>query len=225
MADANGAWRKQRSVWRSVAGGLLALTCFWIVDARTIGYGKERLSALDLIAKLRSGGYNLYVRHAATDWSQSDKISRHGDWTSCDPAKVRQLSDAGRQAARSVGQTLRRLGVRLGAVFASPYCRTLQTARLMSQRSAVATNDLMNLRSADFVGGRDAVVARARTLLAGLPARGVNDLFVAHGNLGRAAFGETLGEGDLLILKPGGKGSLQKIGVLTLSGLKGLIER
>ena len=53
-----------------------------------------------LIEKLKRGGYNLYVRHAATDWSQSDKIAVRGDWVSCDPKKVRQLSDAGRRDAR-----------------------------------------------------------------------------------------------------------------------------
>lgn len=178
-----------------------------------------------LIEKLRSGGYNLYVRHAATDWSQSDKINAHGDWVSCDPGEVRQLSEKGREDARELGAALRSLGIPLGQVFASPYCRTMDTARLISRQDVEATTDMMNLRSAAFVGGKEAVVARARERLSQLPAEGVNTLFAAHGNLGRAATGQNLAEGEVLIVAPRGNGAFDIEGTLTLADLKAWVGR
>ncbi|MGI9384096.1 MAG: histidine phosphatase family protein [Methyloligellaceae bacterium] len=175
-----------------------------------------------LIEKLKRGGYNLYVRHAATDWSQSDKISAYGDWVSCDPGKIRQLSEEGRRVARTMGAAFRALGIRLGQVFASPYCRTMETAQLMSGQDVEPTIDLMNLRSEAYVGGRDAVVARARRRLSRRPADGVNDLFAAHGNLGRAATGQSLSEGEILVVKPMGNGRFDIVGTLTPMRLKTL---
>lgn len=176
-----------------------------------------------LVGKLKSGGYNLYVRHAATDWSQSDRIRAHGDWTSCDPDRIRQLSDEGRRTARKVGAALQLLGIRLGRVFASPYCRTMETAKLMSGRAAEPTTDLLNLRAASFVGGGEAVVARARRLLSEPPEAGVNDLFVAHGNLGRAATDTGLAEGELLVVAPRGDGRFDAVGTLTPAALMALV--
>ena len=60
-----------------------------------------------IIDNLRDGGYNLYFRHVATDWSQSDDLQREGDWLSCDPARMRQLSAAGRADAIAIGHALR----------------------------------------------------------------------------------------------------------------------
>lgn len=176
-----------------------------------------------LIGKLKSGGYNLYVRHAATDWSQTDRIAAHGDWTSCDPDRIRQLSDEGRRDAREVGAALQSLGIRVGKIFASPYCRTMETAKLMSGQAAEPTTDLMNLRAAAFVGGGEAVVARARKLLSEPPETGVNDLFVAHGNLGRAAMGASLAEGEVLVVAPRGDGRFETVGTLTSAALLALV--
>ena len=178
-----------------------------------------------LIEKLRKGGYNLYIRHAATDWSQSDKIRQYGDWESCDPAKVRQLSQQGRHDARELGIAFRSLRIRLGRVFASPYCRTMDTARLISERDPIPTTDLMNLRAQEFVGGRDVIVARARRRLSQSPMPGVNDLFVAHGNLGRAAVGVSLGEGQVAVVAPRGDGRFDVLGTLDAATLSNMLHR
>lgn len=176
----------------------------------------------NLVEMLRGGGYNLYVRHAATDWSQNDKIDEAGDWTSCDPGKVRQLSGEGRRDARALGAAFRALDIRLGRVFASPYCRTMETARLISGKDATATEDLMNLRSAAYVGGRQAVVARARARLSQAPTDGVNDLFAAHGNLARAAIDRSPGEGEVLVIAPRGDGGFDVVGALTPDALEAI---
>jgi len=173
-----------------------------------------------LVQKLKGGGYNVYVRHAATDWSQSDAISDVGDTMSCDGGKVRQLSDKGREAARRTGKALKSLGIGFGKVFSSPYCRCVETARLMSGKEPEVTHDLMNLRSADFVGGREAVTERTRRRLSTPPGKGRNVLYAAHGNLGKAATGEYLGEGELLIVAPRGGGEFAIEGRLKLADLE-----
>ena len=142
-----------------------------------------------LVAALRGGGHVLYFRHAATDWAQNDQISQAGDWKSCDGGRMRQLSETGRTTAQLIGLALRTLAVPVGEVVSSEYCRTAETARLMGLGAVRTTTEIMNLRSQDFVGGRDAAVTRARALLARPPAPGTNRIMVGHGNLMRAATG------------------------------------
>ena len=175
-----------------------------------------------LVVKLKTGGYNFYARHAATDWSQSDKISTYEDLKSCNGTEVRQLSDAGRDQARRLGAALRKLTIPVARAFASPYCRTMETARLMTGLEVEVTDDIMNLRSARFLGGTDAVVARARARLSEATPPSVNVLFVAHGNLGRAATGQSLAEGEILVVDPQGNSKFEIVGRLQLEALEAL---
>lgn len=157
-----------------------------------------------LVQALRTGGYNLYFRHAETDWSQQDRVNNSGDWTSCEPSRIRQLSDAGRETARSVGRAIRALGIPVGEVLASPYCRTVETATLMDLGPVQPSTDIMNLRAAQYFGGREAIVKRARARLAAPPAPGSNTVLVAHGNVARAATQVYPGEGEGIVFLPGG---------------------
>lgn len=195
-----------------------------LIASHALAQTGQGVAKVDLVRKLQAGGLNIYVRHAATDWSQSDKISSLDDTSSCDGAKVRQLSDKGRAQARDTGSALKALGVPFGKVFSSPYCRSVETARLMTGKEPETTVDIMNLRSADFVGGRDAVVNRARRRLSQPPGVGLNGFYSAHGNLGKAATGEYLGEGELLIIQPNGNSNFDILGRLTLSDLKKLVR-
>ncbi|HEY0956287.1 MAG TPA: histidine phosphatase family protein [Roseateles sp.] len=75
---------------------------------------------------LRDGDIVLY-RHALAPGGGDPPGFQLGDCST-----QRQLSDAGRTQARRMGEALRqRLGrLRVGAVWSSPWCRTLDTARL-----------------------------------------------------------------------------------------------
>jgi len=183
---------------RSMILGLLALHFASGAGAQ----GDGPLSGEALLEALQGGGYNLYFRHAATEWSQGDQVRVAGDWTSCEPERMRQLSDAGRRTSKAVGEAMRTLGVPVGAVFASPYCRTVETARLLAVGPVQTTTDVMNLRSADYVGGRGTVIMRARARLAMSPEAGTNNIYVAHGNVARAATEVYPGEGECLVFRP-----------------------
>ena len=155
-----------------------------------------------LVEALRAGGHTIYFRHAATDWSQSDRVRAAGDWTSCDGAEMRQLSEAGRAAARRIGAAIRKLEIPVGRVLSSEYCRAAETARLMDLGHVEATRDIMNMRASGYMGGREAVVRRAQGVIATPPPEGTNTVIVGHGNLMRAATGTYASEGGSGIYAP-----------------------
>ena len=165
-----------------------------------------------LIEALRAGGYNLYFRHVATDWSQSDNVGKAGDWLNCDPSLMRQLSAAGRADAVAIGKAMRSLKIPVGAVLASPYCRTMETARLMEVGPVEASTAVMNLRASDYFGGRAAIIDSARWLLSTSPQAGVNRVIIAHGNVAREATPVYPSEGEGLVFKPEGDGRFTLIG-------------
>ena len=184
------------------------IACFVAVFSFTVpavpGLAQDRLSGRALVDALRQGGYVIYFRHAATDWSQKDQVTSVGDWLSCDPSRMRQLSDQGRAVARRIGDAIRRLNIPVGRVLSSEYCRTRQTAQLMGLGPVVPTQAIMNMLVADMVGGRQAVIERARRELGRKPEPGSNTILVAHGNLMRAASGAYTGEAGAGIFLPMG---------------------
>ncbi len=170
---------------------------------------------MQLIEILQGGGYSIYFRHEATDWSQFDQVERAQDWLSCSSAEMRQLSDAGRNRAAATGRAIRTLGIPIGRVYASPYCRTVETAELMALGKVEPTAEVMNLRVAEYFGGRQAIIASAQALLARPPAAGTNTVIVAHGNVAQAATPVYPGEGEGVIFQADGKGGFRVIGQLT----------
>jgi hypothetical protein len=192
------------------------LMLVWLATAGLAGaQAPATLSGPALVEALRTGGYNIYFRHAATDWGQQDQVARPGDWTSCDPQRMRQLAPAGRVAAAGIGRAIRRLAIPVTGVLASQYCRTRETARLMDLGPVTPTLEIMNMRAAPLVGGREAVVARARRVLATPPPDGGNRVFVAHGNLLRAVSGAYTTEAGAAVFRPFGNGRLELVAELT----------
>jgi len=159
------------------------------------------------VETLREGGYNIYFRHAATNWSQADRVAEAGDWTSCDPDRMRQLADAGRQTASAIGEAMRALEIPVAHVFTSPYCRTVEMARLMQLGQIETTTDIMNLRVAEYFGGPSAIIERARQRLSTPPRAGTNIVLVAHGNVFRDATGVYPKEAEAIVCRPTGTGS------------------
>lgn len=198
--------RRGKNWYPRIAWTLSFLSVFALSAA-----AQNELSGESLVETLRRGGYVIYFRHAATDWSQDDHVSAKGDWTSCDPGRMRQLSDQGRSQARRIGAAIRRLEIPVGRVLSSEYCRARQTAELMDLGPVKPTVDIMNMRAAHLVGGRETVVDRARTQLGRLPDNDTNTLIVGHGNLMRAATGAYTGEAGAGVFEPLGDGNFQLV--------------
>jgi phosphohistidine phosphatase SixA len=156
----------------------------------------ERPASRDLVARLREGGYVVFIRHAATQATQDDPRPDLDD-----PSTQRNLSDDGRDQARQLGRAIRRLRIPVGTVLASPYARTRETAELAFGRDRVrVTRDLLNEA---FPGTDDEELARRlRRLLATRPPAGQNTVLVSHGFNLQEATGLSVGEGESAIFTP-----------------------
>ena len=153
----------------------------------------EALKGDALLAALKQGGYVLYFRHTATDFSQNDANMKGFD----DCANQRALSDEGRGQARAIGAAIRALALPVGSVQASPYCRTMETAKLIFGKAAGNA----------AVRGDGGNYNALGTLLAQAAPKGTNRAIVGHGNGMRALAGlPHLAEGEAVVIKPGKKG-------------------
>ena len=151
-------------------------------------------SAPSLLTALRGGGYILYFRHAATDFSQND--DRMTGFEDC--STQRNLTDGGRADARAIGAAIRSLGIPVGEVLASPFCRTRETAELIFGRATVSTAVRGGPASAE--GGR---YDGLRTLLTRPVPGNVNLAIASHGNPFVAVAGPPyLAEGEAAVVQP-----------------------
>lgn len=162
-----------------------------------------------LIDELGRGGYVLYLRHTSTDFSQND--SRMTSYADC--TTQRNLTDRGREEARMLGQHVKRLKIPIGEVLASPFCRTMQTARLAFGK-ATATNDVRG-GPASNEGERYAALRR---LLSSVVPKGENRVLSSHGNPFYALAGPPyLAEGEVAVVRPEGDGRFSVIGRIRLT--------
>lgn len=150
-----------------------------------------------LLAALRSGGFILYFRHAATDFGQNDeKMTGYEDCNT-----QRNLTDKGRAEARAIGADLRALGIPVGEVLASPFCRTRETAELIFGRATTSAA----ARGGPAQPDSPERYAALRELLATAVPSGSNLAIVSHGNPYRAvAGGPYLAEGEAAVIEPRG---------------------
>jgi hypothetical protein len=160
-----------------------------------------------LVDELRKGGYVLYLRHTSTDFSQNDsRMTSHADCTT-----QRNLTDRGREEARMLGEHVKRFKIPIGEVLASPFCRTMETARLAFGK-ATATNEVRG-GPANAEGGR--YEALRKLLSSSVPA-GENRVISSHGNPFYALAGPPyLAEGEVAVVRPQ-SGSFRVIGRIRL---------
>jgi Histidine phosphatase superfamily (branch 1) len=150
------------------------------------------LSGRALADALRKGGYVVYFRHTATDFSKNDAGMK--SYTDC--ANQRLLSPQGRADARALGERIRALKLPVGEVLASPYCRTMDTATLAMNRATPA-NEIRESEGGSYPG--------LKRLLASPVAAGTNRWVFGHGIPFRAVAGAPhLAEGEAAVIQPGG---------------------
>jgi virginiamycin B lyase len=165
----------------------------------------EALTGDSLLRALRGGGYVVYFRHAATDFSMSDTDT--GDLSNC--ARQRNLDARGKADARAIGRAWRALRLPIARVLASRYCRARDTARLAFGR-ARTTLDLTGLPSAATEAERQRRIRALRRLLSERPARG-NTVLVAHLFNIQEAAAVSLEEGQAAVFEPRGRGRFRLV--------------
>jgi broad specificity phosphatase PhoE len=159
-------------------------------------------------ALLRAGGQVALIRHAITTPGVGDPAGMRLD----DCSTQRNLTDAGRQHARRVGEAFRARGVPIDRVLSSPWCRCLETARL-AFGTAETWAPLGNLygrqeRRADQVRDMKALVGQRRS--------GGNLVLVSHGSTIDALTGVSPGTAEVVVVTPQGDGSFSVAGRLAV---------
>ena len=152
-----------------------------------------------LWAQLRHGGNVLLIRHASTEPGPGDPAG----FTLDDCSTQRNLSEAGRDEARRIGERLKRERVPIAQVFTSPWCRCRETAMLAFGNA----EDWEPLSSAFDYPHREAdFTERVRKRIGGYSshAPGGNVAMVTH-NVNIAALTKLSVEtGEIVVLRPDG---------------------
>ena len=191
---------------RLAAFGVMLLSAATIASGCGDGERSERrLSAAEIVRGLQEGGYVIFLRHGATPVVPDDRVPVRLD----DCSTQRLLSDEGRRQARAIGAAFRKLRIGVGAVLASRYCRTLETARLAFGRtrtSEVLTGLPLDERA------RQRRLAAVRRLLGRPPPRGRNTVLVGHVVTLKPIAGIGLGGGEMAIFDPGGGARFRLVG-------------
>lgn len=166
-----------------------------------------------IVPKLRQGGYVLYFRHTSTDFSQND--ARMTSYADC--STQRNLTDKGRDEARAIRSHFQRLKIPVGAIYASPFCRTIETARL-AVGEPQATNEA---RGGPSRPDDPARYEALKKLLATPPAAGRNNVIASHGNPFYAVFGQPyLAEGEMAVVDPKTVAIVARVRLEDWAGLK-----
>jgi len=163
-----------------------------------------------LVEKLREGGYILYMRHTSTDFTQNDASSRSYE----DCVNQRNLTDKGRAEARAINEHIKRLRIPVGSVLASPFCRTMETARLAFGKAT----PMAEVRGGPAAARDDPKrYDGLKKLLSSAVPKGENLVISSHGNPFHAVAGPPyLAEGEIAVVQPQGDAGFRIVGRITL---------
>jgi phosphohistidine phosphatase SixA len=159
----------------------------------------QTLQSEALVRALRQGGYVIVMRHANSPREVPDKKAANPD----NDKPERQLDEEGRTTATAMGKALQDLKIPIGAVFASPTYRTLETVKYAQLGKAQPVAELTE--NGQMQGGTEAQTAWLRKAVTQFKA-GTNTILVTHSPNIQAAFPE-LGEiaaGEAFVFGPAG---------------------
>lgn len=158
-----------------------------------------------LVAQMKQGGYVIVFRHGATNRDQADTDPLNYD----NVAKQRLLSESGKEVAKQVGDSFRKLGIPLGKVYTSRFNRAVETAKLVGGGDMITTIDITEGGLVVSPIENDRRAEALRKLAAAMPEPRKNTLVVTHKPNIVDAFGKDwfdVKEGEASIFRPDGSG-------------------
>jgi phosphohistidine phosphatase SixA len=163
------------------------------------------------IVALKGGDLVMVFRHTATNDSQRDLYPfRFGDMKA-----QRQLSDAGREAARKIGAALKALAIPIDTIYTSKLNRAVETGKLISGKDPQTREELTDSGAgsssamADPAAKNAKIKAAIQALVNTKPKAGENNVLVTHKTNIADAFGKQFGEvaeGEALVFRPASSG-------------------
>jgi phosphohistidine phosphatase SixA len=161
-------------------------------------------------ARLRRGGLAILMRHGATEPGLGDPPGlRLGD---C--ATQRNLSEAGREQSRRVGERFRAERVPIAKVYTSPWCRCRETASL----AFGAAEDWEPLSSIfDHAHHEPGYTERVKKRIAQVARRGGNVVMVTHNVNIAALSGLSVAPAEIVLMRPDGCCGARTVERLSLS--------
>jgi len=176
--------------------GIVAAACAVLFTSMSAMGEERQLARLDsVLGELRKGGLVIFLRHAATEQSTREDA----DLSKCETQ--RNLSPEGREQAVRMGKAFRSLGIPVGTVVASPFCRCKDTAQLAFGRFSVEQDLYFALKTDAAETKR--LADSLRRMLSTPPTGAMNTIIVAHtANLQEAAGLWPKPEGTAYVFRP-----------------------
>ena len=186
----------KRVIWWVTA----VLTCLLLTSAYA-----QTVDMNALVAQMKQGGYVIVFRHGATHRDQADTDPLNYD----NVAKQRLLSESGKEVAKQVGDSFRKLGIPIGRVYTSRFNRAVETAKLVGGGDMITTIDITEGGLVVSPIENDRRAEAFRKLAAAMPEPGKNTLIGTHKPNIVDAFGKDwfdVKEGEASIFRPDGSG-------------------
>jgi len=168
-----------------------------------------QLPPAEVAEALKEGGYVILLRHTSTGPPVTDP-DVVVDFADC--STQRNLSEQGRAEARRMGEAFTEMGIPVGEVLSSPYCRCVETGELAFGKATPETKLVLGGDMKDRIDGG----AEVRALMDQAPEAGHNNVLITHTVTLLYSFGlKARPEGIAHVFKPTGIGRPTYIGMLT----------
>lgn len=183
---------------------LVVAVCLWFLR---ISVTPVFADSAGVIEQIKTGGHILMIRHAYAPGTGDPDNFRIGDCST-----QRNLNDQGRAQARQIGQWLRMRGIDSARVYASQWCRCLETAELIGLGPVAELPALNSFfeRPQD----REPNLAALRAFLSKQPASGALIVMVTHFVTISGITGEGVSSGEGMVLRVNSQGGVDVLGRL-----------
>lgn len=154
---------------------------------------------------LRDGGHVALMRHADAPGGAGDPPGFKLE----DCATQRNLSAKGRTDAAAIGARLKAEKIAIETLLSSPWCRCVDTARLMDLGPVTVEPAFSNI--VVLTERRAAIIEAGRTLIGGWTGQGTL-LVVTHGANISALTGTAPASGEIVVVRIGAGGAIEPVG-------------
>jgi phosphohistidine phosphatase SixA len=175
----------------------IRLALFALVLALSVATHPARADDTAAWAALRAGSHVALMRHTDAPGGAGDPPGFRLE----DCATQRNLSDKGRADAAKIGARLKAEGIRIEKILSSPWCRCMETARLLQLGPVEAAPPFSNV----FVlrDQTESLTAGARAVIDAWKGSGIL-LVVTHGANIFALTGVSPASGEIVVVRGGG---------------------